>query len=36
MLENARETLPIEDGRIRLSFRPFEVKTLRVAAPHLS
>ncbi|MDO5322404.1 MAG: glycoside hydrolase family 38 C-terminal domain-containing protein [Clostridia bacterium] len=30
MLENLREELPVEDGRIRLSFRPFEVKTLRL------
>ena len=30
MLENLREELPVGDGRVRLSFRPFEVKTLRL------
>jgi len=30
MLENAIAELPCEDGRVVLSFRPFEVKTLRL------
>ena len=30
MLENPQATLPFEAGRIKLSFRPFEVKTLRL------
>ena len=30
MLENPSEQLPLQDGRVYLSFRCFEVKTLRV------
>lgn len=30
MLENVREELPVEDGKISLPFRAFEVKTVRV------
>lgn len=30
MLENPSEQLPLRDGRVQLSFRGFEVKTLRV------
>ena len=30
MLENPSEQLPLQDGRVQLSFRGFEVKTLRV------
>ena len=31
MLENPGENLPIEDGQVKLSFRGFEIKTLRVS-----
>ena len=30
MLENAQNALPFEGGQVKLSFRPFEVKTLRL------
>jgi alpha-mannosidase len=30
MLEKAQNSLPIDEGRVKLSFRPFEVKTLRL------
>lgn len=30
MLENVKEELPVEDGKISLAFRAFEVKTVRV------
>ncbi|MBO7405797.1 MAG: hypothetical protein J6V24_12610, partial [Clostridia bacterium] len=28
MLEEVIEELPVEDGRVTLSFRPFEIKTI--------
>ena len=31
LLENEEEPLPVTDGRVPLSFRGFEVKTLRVS-----
>ena len=30
MLENPTETLGLRDGRVSLSFRGFEIKTLRL------
>ena len=30
MLENPSEQLPLQDGRVKLRFRGFEIKTLRV------
>ena len=30
MLEEPQEDLPLEDGRLELDFRPFEIKTVRL------
>ena len=30
MLENRLQDLPFEDGGVRLAFKPFEIKTLRL------
>ena len=30
MLEEKKEELPLEDGAVKLTFRPFEIKTILV------